>query len=633
MVKMNRFIQFNDETVDTKTLLLYERLGRALADANYLELTERKLLEFRPQEGAISMSVFWRHRKEEIMHAGRLSDIYLLTAGFWKHFSIQIWREFTNEYKTHPLKKFGVELLLLLEEFRLTDKIIKERPGTSDAFNIRKEAYVSWHQNSVYSNVQKGFTADGLLNEIYIVLYKGMYEESVIDWGEINFNLVKSILENAYDAKNTEDNTFIVERIISIIVDSVQNDLLHQYYAIGDSFTQQINAFEYHEGMADAAGGEDNIKETIEEVFRSWHEENEEEVGIHLQYELEHGRSGKAEGVEATAGDEDAEIEEVGYGQSEANEREQVPDEEREETKRDEKEKKAGRMFGKEHVNVVYEEERIQVVDEAGNRQKLLTWREEQKPYVRSFVEEMKKRIDLKQDARRERLMHGRLSTKLTTLVLDERPRPFFRKNAPSVNLDAVFGLLVDGSASMIDKLDETKKAVLLFHDVLRELRVNHEISSYYEEAFKASAEVQPNVFELMHRFVDRDYDNGMSILSFDAHEDNRDGFAIRWMANRLAGREEKHKFLLVFSDGEPSAFGYDRNGILDTAEAVMEAEKKGISVIHLFLATEEPSQAQKELFSMMFGNKTASSHTVEGFTDQTLRILRKLLAIVIRTN
>ena len=124
----------------------------------------------------------------------------------------------------------------------------------------------------------------------------------------------------------------------------------------------------------------------------------------------------------------------------------------------------------------------------------------------------------------------------------------------------------------------------------------------------KASAEIQPNVFGLMHTFKDRNKDNGMSILSFETNEDNRDGFAIRWMAERLAARQEKHKFLLVFSDGEPSAFGYDRNGILDTAEAVMETEKKGISVIHLFLSSEEPTEDQKELFSMMFGNKTASS-------------------------
>ena len=72
------------------------------------------------------------------------------------------------------------------------------------------------------------------------------------------------------------------------------------------------------------------------------------------------------------------------------------------------------------------------------------------------------------------------------------------------INLDAVFGLLVDGSASMMDKLDETKQAVLLFHDVLRQLEIRHEISSYYEDAYHASKEVQPNVFGLMHTFVDR---------------------------------------------------------------------------------------------------------------------------------
>ena len=99
MVKMNRFIQFNDETVDAKTLLLYERLGRALADAPFLDLTERKLLEFRPKEGIVSMSVFWRHRTEEVMHKGRLSDIYLLTVGYWKRFDVRSWIQFKHKFE------------------------------------------------------------------------------------------------------------------------------------------------------------------------------------------------------------------------------------------------------------------------------------------------------------------------------------------------------------------------------------------------------------------------------------------------------------------------------------------------------------------------------------------------------
>ncbi len=633
MVKINRFIQFNDETVDAKTLLLYERLGRALADATFLELTERKLLEFRPKEGIISMSVFWRHRTEEVIHAGRLSDIYLLTAGYWKRFSVGSWMGFTENYRLHSLRRFALELLMLLEEFRLIDAITKERPGTTTAFEIRREAYVSFHRNALLSNMQKGFLADAMMNQLFVSLHEGMFGDENIDWGPIDYSLIQSILQHAYDAKSTEDSTFIADRIIGIVERSIDNDLVHQYYSAGDSITEENTVFHYHEGMSNAEKGEEAPKETIEEVFRSWHRENESESGVHLEFELEHGRSGKSDANDATPGNEDAAIEETGSGDSEGNVDERWTDAESDKVEKRENKVKAGKTFGKEHVNVVYEEQRVKVDNEHENRQKLTIWREEQKPYVRSFVEEMKKRIHLKEDVKRERLMKGRLSTKLTTMIVDERPKPFYRKNAPSVNLDAVFGLLVDGSASMLDKLDETKRAVLLFHDVLRQLGVSHEISSYYEDAYNASKEVQPNVFGLMHTFTDRNKDNGLSILSFDANEDNRDGFAIRWMANQLGARQEKHKFLLVFSDGEPSAFGYDRNGILDTAEAVMETEKKGISVIHLFLSTEEPTADQKALFSMMFGNKTASSNSVEGFTDQTLRILRKLLAIVIRNS
>ncbi|HJF32601.1 MAG TPA: hypothetical protein K8V56_12610 [Sporosarcina psychrophila] len=631
MVKMNRFIQFNDETVDAKTLLLYERLGRALADAPFIELTERKLLEFRPKEGIISMSVFWRHRSDEVVHAGRLSDIYLLTAGYWKRFSVNAWINFTHTSSLHPLRKFASELLLMLEEFRLIDTITKERPGTASAFDIRRDAYLYFHRNALSSNMKKSFLADAMLNQLFISLHEGLLTETSIDWAPIDYGLIQSVLQHAYDSKNTADNTFIANRIVSILEHSIDRDLVHQYYSAGDSMTEENTVFHYHDGMSDAEKGEEGPKETIEEVFRSWHRESESEAGVHLEFELEHGRSGKSDANDATPGNEDAEIEETGSGGSEGNDSDRWTDDDSDKSDKREQKMKAGKIFGKEHVNVVYEEQRIEAVDKVENRQKLTIWRDEQKPYVRSFVEEMKKRIDLKQDSKREHLMKGRLSSKLTTMVIDERPKPFYTKNAPSVNLDAVFGLLVDGSASMIDKLDETKQAVLLFHDVLRQLGVSHEISSYYEDANHATKEVQPNIFGLMHTFIDRNKDNGLSILSFEANEDNRDGFAIRWMASQLEARPEKHKFLLVFSDGEPSAFGYDRNGIIDTAEAVMETEKKGISIIHLFLSTEEPTADQKALFSMIFGNKTASSNSVDSFTDQTLRILRKLLAIVIR--
>ncbi|MGN7386502.1 vWA domain-containing protein [Sporosarcina sp. SAFN-015] len=629
MVKLNRFIQFNDETIDANKLLLYERLGRALAGAEFLELTERKLFEFQPKEGVVSISVYWRHRSDEMTHAGRLSDVYLLTAGFWKHFSVPDWIRFRNKYKSHPLRKFAEELLLLLEEFRLMDVVEKERPGTSKAFSIRRQLLLGFHRDRLHSNVQKAFIADALLNQLFLALHEGLLADSHIDWN-LPISQIMTIASYASDMKTTSDMSNLAERIVFMVEEMIENDLVHQYYAVGDSISETTAVFHYHEGMTDAEKGEEEPKETIEEIFRTWHRESESESGVHLEYELEHGRSGRGDGDNTTEGNQDAEIQETGTGQSEGNVSDKWSDEERDKTGRKTKRKTAGHDFGKEHVNVVYEELTVEAKVDAENLARLSKWREQQKPLVRSFVEEMKKRIELKEDTRRSRLMKGRLSTKLTTLLVDERPRPFYRKNIPSNKLDAVFGLLVDGSASMMDKLDETKKAVLLFHDVLRQLSVQHEISSYYEDANYASKDVQPNVFGKMHTFDAQKKDDGLTILSFETNEDNRDGFAIRWMTQRLLVRPEKHKFLLVFSDGEPSAFGYDRNGILDTRESVLEAEKEGVSVIHLFLASDEPTDDQRALFSMMFGNKSASSQSVEHFTDQTLRILRKLLAIVV---
>ncbi|MBO1913573.1 hypothetical protein J4G37_53255, partial [Microvirga sp. 3-52] len=126
----------------------------------------------------------------------------------------------------------------------------------------------------------------------------------------------------------------------------------------------------------------------------SWHEENEREAGVHLEYELEHGRSGKSDGSGETPGNEDAQVEEIGFGQSEGDVSKSSDGEEHEEIEVRDSKKKAGKLFGKEHLHVVYEEQRIEPINEMENRQKLMSWRELQRPFVRSFIEEMKKRID-----------------------------------------------------------------------------------------------------------------------------------------------------------------------------------------------------------------------------------------------
>ncbi|MEK5215652.1 vWA domain-containing protein [Psychrobacillus sp. FSL H8-0487] len=627
MASVDRFIQFNNETIDARQLMHYENVAKALTKNTLLAINERKLIEFQPADQIISLSVFWRHREKHVMHAGRISDIFLMAEGFWKSFDVLKWQQFQEEKPT-SLTKFMDQLLFCLEEFRMVEMIQKKRIGTQKVFTIRIHTYLEFHKQQLRVNVQKGFLADAFISYLYICLYEGtMYVT-----GPDIFSVTNSIIQKVYESKNTQQSIDLAYQLYFLLNEYINEDSLLQYYAIISYTRVASKDFHYHQGAKDSERGEEVEKDTIEEIFRTWHRENEQENGVHLQYELEHGRDGKAQqAIEAEEGQEGHEITMTGKGQSSGNSKEGQVAQSTNDQSSDLK--KAGKSFGKEHTNVMYQEKRIAITSISENQHLLYKYRQDHAPYLKAFVQEMKKRLEQKRVDKRTNLTKGRLSTKLTALWTDERPKPFYKKNAPSIQLDAVFGLLVDGSASMQDKMEETKKAVLLFHDVLRELKITHEIVLHYEDAYEATETSQPNAFEWIHKLEDGQKDNGLDILSMEAHEDNRDGFAIRWMGKRLENRAEAHKFLLVFSDGEPSAFGYAQNGIMDTAEAVLEQEQLGINVLHLFLNDREATEEQLNLFRLIFDKKSATASSLEKFSEETLRLLRKMLHLVVQSS
>ena len=594
-----------------------ELLACALADAPYLKVTTRKLMEFRPVESAISMSVFWKHRSPEVERFGYLSDIYLMSGGFWKNFSLSEWRSLKHEETGLPA--LSEQLLLCAEEFRLSDLVQSQRPGTAKAFDVRETVYSEFHAGQFRQNQQKGFLADAFLNEAYLKLRGKSVQESpftddlFLTWA------------NVFDAKSTRDSAVVVEKLMARLEYLLEKDLVQTYYTFGEA-VEKAEAFYYHEGIeAEQSKGEEEI-ETIEEWFQSWHRETETDDTGAMEFELERGESGMADGGREEEGS--GEVEQTAQGDSGGDHKESGEEEDR---KMQKKPKSASGKYGSANDQVIYQESRI--VAKLNATSEIEANRIRQSPYVRALLKELKKRMTQKRENIRTNLDAGRLSKNLIPLVIDERPKPFYRKSAPSKDLDAVFCLLIDGSASMIDKIDETKQAVLLFHDVLRALNVPHEIVLFYEDAYEASDDAQPNYFEWMHKFEDGVKDHAREIFSLEAHEDNRDGFAIRWMSERIRRRTEKHKFMLVFSDGEPSAYNYAENGVIDTANAVSEANKQGIEVLHLFLSGEETSEEQAAFYRMMYGNKSVSADSLEQFADQTLRLLKRTLHLVIQSS
>src|SRR5690625_6866537 len=99
--------------------------------------------------------------------------------------------------------------------------------------------------------------------------------------------------------------------------------------------------------------------------------------------------------------------------------------------------------------------------------------------------------------------------------------------------------------------------------------------------------------------------------MQLEPEEDNRDGFSIRVITEQMMERREKHKFLLVFSDGETAAANYDENGIVDTHLAVTEERKKGIDVIGMFLYDGQIDEQEEERKKNNDGSERIMIHNV----------------------
>ena len=179
----------------------------------------------------------------------------------------------------------------------------------------------------------------------------------------------------------------------------------------------------------------------------------------------------------------------------------------------------------------------------------------------------------------------------------------YFTKTGFKQDIRCNITLLIDASASMHDKMDETIKGVVLFHETLKSLNIKHEILAFNEDAFEADQRQQPNIIDEIINYNYSIFEKeGPRIMTLEPQDDNRDGVAIRIASERLLQRSHEQRFLIVFSDGEPSAFNYSQDGILDTYEAVERARKFGIEVFNVFLSQEPITEDIEQTIHNIYG-------------------------------
>lgn len=173
--------------------------------------------------------------------------------------------------------------------------------------------------------------------------------------------------------------------------------------------------------------------------------------------------------------------------------------------------------------------------------------------------------------------------------------RLFYKTNLPEDVPRLAVGLLLDESGSMFsNQRDITARATgIILYDFCRSLDIP--ICIYGHSTYDAGGRENVALYAYSE-FDEIDKNDKYRLMDVHARSDNRDGAALRFVAERLMTRPEEERILIIVSDGAPAAVGYygdkpkgelqeikkeyTRKGILFQAAAIGD-DKKRISEIY----------------------------------------------------
>ena len=141
-----------------------------------------------------------------------------------------------------------------------------------------------------------------------------------------------------------------------------------------------------------------------------------------------------------------------------------------------------------------------------------------------------------------------------------------------------------------------------IISEALTAAGIPHRMSSFWD-------------YTILRRFRDYDDDREMNkrIFEYNASANNRDGLAIRAVADGLIQRSEEHKILIILSDGRPNDVGRSsqsnrssqpyvgEEAVRDTAMEVRRARNLGISVMGIFAGSTDDLYTEKKIFGKDF--------------------------------
>lgn len=166
-----------------------------------------------------------------------------------------------------------------------------------------------------------------------------------------------------------------------------------------------------------------------------------------------------------------------------------------------------------------------------------------------------------------KQLKESRRGGKMTGLLMGRRldthalcrndGKVFYKNSLPNEIPEMAVGLLLDESGSMCscDRCTYARATAIILYDFCRGLDIPVMIyghSTGYDSHYG-------NVVELYSyaEFESIDQDDQYRMMDISARGSNRDGAALRFVAEQLSKRPEEIKILMIVSDGQPADSGY----------------------------------------------------------------------------
>ncbi|MGX0165049.1 nitric oxide reductase activation protein [Staphylococcus capitis] len=623
----DRFIKFNDEQLDAKQVMMLQDLARLLLKDEQTQVKIQKFPFYNPFSNTLITSWFWSHRPHHIEQAGLKTDVLLAAYGY-QHMDIDIVNHVLHNDDFHHTKFFH-QLFKLLEDVRILELIRKERPSTAKYIDLRLDTRLAFTDSQI--NVYKTktvFTDLLFLNLERAFLSQNFYDVPSIHptFDDVLVNMYQ-YLPNIFQNKTSEDNMYLAERIMYQVDDLLKEDMLNEYYYLPLKLYEDIQATAFEDlKRTDASNTDGNDKHQSEEDVEKAEAEtktadSETKGGAYLEMELHEGENSEviADNDTAREGDSTDDMTDMMTKKGKGSQNTLDHDE--------------GGFIGQnqafaleginKNVKVEWKVPNIQP-------QHILDYQHSKNDVqfeIKDLIQIIKKTINREHQDERHNLTKGRLQKDLINWFIDDQYKLFYKKQDLSKTFDATFTLLVDASASMHDKMDETIKGVVLFHETLKSLNIKHEILAFNEDAFEADDREQPNIIDEIINYNYSIFEKeGPRIMSLEPQDDNRDGVAIRIASERLLQRSHQQCFLIVFSDGEPSAFNYSQDGIIDTYEAVETARKFGIEVFNVFLSQEAITEDIEQTIHNIYGQFSIFLEGVEHLPNLLSPLLKKLL-------